>query len=474
MYIPRLRLDPPFAWMEKYPEEICVFEGESTDPEVIRELVKQGRVNNTYDMTVEPRPNGIQPLRLDEPIGLQSFSSKKWLRDAEKALEAVINHVMSGPHKDRFAGFHICFGGTCELLHWGNGGERIGDFSTKHTAAFYDWAIAKYGSHSALCEAWQTPDLTREGFSVPSASAPKFIEETELPLSAVRFSIDKDNFAHPEMHHVRGDLAERILAAHRAANPARVCFLAAEASDENSVLCRAPSSPYLPEKGKRDFFGWSPIDKKGPAPGETVVCVYDFALAEPLSALSVVCDPEWQTTYYLNGERLVQTSAERIWHYANPVYDISGIAEVGKNRLVAVCTLPTYKRAFPLPAPVLKGDFRIFSDFVLTAKSGQNGFGYWNDKGYICYGGDGTYETAFSYSGEGKLLLSLDTKDTVCVLVNGKKAGVRYAAPYEVDITEYAKKGENTLTLRVTSTLSNFIYKSSPSGLRSAKLICKN
>jgi hypothetical protein len=171
LYIPRLRLDPPFAWMEKYPEEICVFEGESTDPEVIRELVKQGRVNNTYDMTAEPRPNGIQPLRLDEPIGLQSFSSKKWLRDAEKALEAVINHVMSGPHKDRFAGFHICFGGTCELLHWGNGGERIGDFSTKHTAAFYDWAIAKYGSHSALCEAWQTPDLTREGFSVPSASA---------------------------------------------------------------------------------------------------------------------------------------------------------------------------------------------------------------------------------------------------------------------------------------------------------------
>lgn len=309
--------------------------------------------------------------------------------------------------------------------------------------------------------------------AAPSASAPKFVEKTELPLSAVRFSIDKDNFAHPEMHHVRGDLAERILAAHRAANPARVCFLAAEASDENSVLCRAPSSPYLPEKGKRDFFGWSPIDKKGPAPGETVVCVYDFTLAEPLSALSVVCDPEWQTTYYLNGERLVQTSAERIWHYANPVYDISGIAEVGKNRLVAVCTLPTYKRAFPLPAPVLKGDFRLFSDFVLTAKSGQNGFGYWNDKGYICYGGDGTYETAFSYSGEGKLLLSLDTKDTVCVLVNGKKAGVLYAAPYEVDITEYAKKGENTLTLRVTSTLSNFIYKSSPSGLRGAKLFCK-
>lgn len=170
LYIPRLRLDPPFAWMEKHPEEICVFEGESTDPQVVKELVKCGNVNNTYDMTVEPRPNGLQPLRLDEPIGLQSFSSKKWLLDAEKALEAVINHIMSGPHKDRFIGFHICFGGTCELLHWGNGGERVGDFSAKHTEDFYNWAVAKYGSHKALCEAWHMPGLTRGSFSVPGAA----------------------------------------------------------------------------------------------------------------------------------------------------------------------------------------------------------------------------------------------------------------------------------------------------------------
>lgn len=170
LYIPRLRFDPPFAWMEKHPEEICVFEGESSDPQVIKELVKHGNVNNTYDMTADPRPNGLQPLRLDEPIGLQSFSSKKWLEDAEKALEAVIKHVMSGPYKDRFAGFHICFGGTCELLHWGNGGDRIGDFSLKHTDDFYNWAIAKYGSHESLCKAWQVQSLTRDSFSVPGAA----------------------------------------------------------------------------------------------------------------------------------------------------------------------------------------------------------------------------------------------------------------------------------------------------------------
>ena len=80
------------------------------------------------------------------------------------------------------------------------------------------------------------------------------------------------------------------------------------------------------------------------------------------------------------------------------------------------------------------------------------------------------YETSFTYEGEGRLLLSLDTKDTVEVLVNGARAALKFSAPYEVDITEYAKKGENSLALRVTSTLSNFIFKSSPSGLRGAKL----
>ncbi len=169
-YIPRLRFDPPFEWMEKYPEELCVFENESTDPAHIRALVSSGNVNNTYDMTKPPQPNGVQPLRLDEPIGLQSFSSERWLKDALLALEAVLSHILSGRHASHFVGFHICFGGTCELLHWGNGGSRIGDFSEKHTEAFYRWAMEKYGSLGAIAAAWERPSLCRESFSVPPAA----------------------------------------------------------------------------------------------------------------------------------------------------------------------------------------------------------------------------------------------------------------------------------------------------------------
>ena len=176
-YIPRLRLDPPFAWMEKHPEELCVFSDGPTDPSEIQRLVAEGHVNNTYDMTAVPLPNGLQPLRLEEPIGLQSFSSKLWLNDACKALEAVLKHFAEGPYKDRFIGFHICFGGTCELLHWGNGGSKIGDFSIKHTKAFFDWALKKYGSLESLRNAWNAPDLTRESAFVPLPSQRLSTEE---------------------------------------------------------------------------------------------------------------------------------------------------------------------------------------------------------------------------------------------------------------------------------------------------------
>ncbi len=295
-------------------------------------------------------------------------------------------------------------------------------------------------------------------------------QAAELPLSFVRFSVKGDNFSHFEMRQLRGDLLECVIKAHKEENAALVCALAEDACEENSVLCRAADSPYLPKTGKRDYFGWTPIDKKSTAPKETVACIYDFTLQTPLSRLAVVCDPDWGTAYYLNGKRLKVSGTERVWHYRNLVYDIADIARVGKNRLVAVCTMPDYPRAFPLPAPVLKGDFRQFAPCHLTSEKGKDGFGYWNEKGYLTYGGDGVYETAFNYSGEGSLVLSLDTKDTVEVFVNGVSAGVRYCAPYELDITQYAKKGENALTLAVTSTLSPFIYKPTPSGLFSATL----
>lgn len=94
LYIPRLRMDPPLKWLETHPEEVCVFEGTSTDLQDIVELVRQGKVNKTFNMDDEPMATGMLPMRCDEPIGMQSFSSKVWVKDACVALEKAVEHFM--------------------------------------------------------------------------------------------------------------------------------------------------------------------------------------------------------------------------------------------------------------------------------------------------------------------------------------------------------------------------------------------
>jgi hypothetical protein len=55
------------------------------------------------------------------------------------------------------------------------------------------------------------------------------------------------------------------------------------------------------------------------------------------------------------------------------------------------------------------------------------------------------------------------------VLVNGQSAGVRLWAPYQIEVTNLLKPGENTLELRVANTLVNLLERvERPSGLAGA------
>ena len=63
--------------------------------------------------------------------------------------------------------------------------------------------------------------------------------------------------------------------------------------------------------------------------------------------------------------------------------------------------------------------------------------------------------------------------DVLEVLVNGQSAGVRLWTPYNMEITDLLKPGENTLEMRVANTLVNLLEAvERPSGLAGApKLI---
>jgi hypothetical protein len=56
--------------------------------------------------------------------------------------------------------------------------------------------------------------------------------------------------------------------------------------------------------------------------------------------------------------------------------------------------------------------------------------------------------------------------DVLEVTVNGQSAGVRLWAPYQMEITDFLKPGENMLELRVANTLVNLLERvERPSGL---------
>ena len=170
LYIPRLRLDPPVKWMIRHPEEACVFEGASPAIEDVLKQLRSGKVSHTYDINAPRGHNYSVPMLVDQEVGLQSFTSKVWVKAACETLEKVVEHMSAQPYWEHIIGFHLCFGGTCELLKWSNSGRRAVDFSTKHTLAFFDWSLEKYGSIEALREAWDQPELTRETAFVPPSA----------------------------------------------------------------------------------------------------------------------------------------------------------------------------------------------------------------------------------------------------------------------------------------------------------------
>lgn len=144
-YIPRIRLDPPIDWLEHHPEEVFLFEDSPRDLCQIAEAVRRRDISGIYDMKAEPEGRGVQPLIWNGSVGQQSFTSAVWLKDAETALRNLLRHLLSTPYGGRMIGFHIGYGWTGELMTWSLHGERLGDYSRKHAAAFLDYAVKKYG-----------------------------------------------------------------------------------------------------------------------------------------------------------------------------------------------------------------------------------------------------------------------------------------------------------------------------------------
>jgi hypothetical protein len=97
----------------------------------------------------------------------------------------------------------------------------------------------------------------------------------------------------------------------------------------------------------------------------------------------------------------------------------------------------------------------------------------WTAQGYPHFSGRAIYRKTFelpeAFVGQRVFLEPEMVDDVLEVTVNGRSAGVRLWTPYQVEITDLLKPGENTLDLRVANTLVNLLERvERPSGLAGA------
>ncbi len=105
----------------------------------------------------------------------------------------------------------------------------------------------------------------------------------------------------------------------------------------------------------------------------------------------------------------------------------------------------------------------------LIAQPGELDVGSWTDKGYPYFCGIGRYSTSvrlprsFQWA---NLVFDGRPNDMAEIVVNGQPAGIVAWEPWEIDISGFAKPGQNQIEICVASSLQNlFSFTPKPSGI---------
>ena len=198
----------------------------------------------------------------------------------------------------------------------------------------------------------------------------------------------------------------------------------------------------------------------------------------PLEKLSLIIDgfagSQW--SLYVNGEQVTSTPVRSQVDGQMKTVDITPHVRQGEN-LIALRLVVTNPTDGLLDLLKLTGDFSLApqSDGTYVIEAPRNALQAqpWTKQGYPHFSGRAIYRKRFelpeAFTGQ-RVFIEPDMEDDVLeVLVNGQSAGVRLWAPYQIEITDLLKAGENVLELRVANTLVNLLEGvDRPSGLAGA------
>ena len=149
----------------------------------------------------------------------------------------------------------------------------------------------------------------------------------------------------------------------------------------------------------------------------------------------------------------------------------------GENRIHIRFTNQSWAgepKAMTIP-PRLLGNFALVPDgdgYVISKPVGKIRSGAsWADQGYPFYSGAAVYTQQVTLDEEflsaGQIWLeATEVADMVEFIVNEERAGVRPWPPYRCEISPLLKPGQNTIALKITNSMKNFIEgDTKPSGL---------
>jgi hypothetical protein len=174
----------------------------------------------------------------------------------------------------------------------------------------------------------------------------------------------------------------------------------------------------------------------------------------------------------INGAPVDLARAPRDTRY-DPSYarlPVASLLRRGLNRFEVVSTEPKPLRF--LPRMVLWGAFSVNAEGRVTAPVERVTPGDWRTQGCPQLCGTGCYRTEVELTDPPRRLM-LDTAGYPArVIWNGADLGLRCWPPFEFDVARAARRGRNTIEVRITSTLGHLVTpkESPPVGLFGAWL----
>jgi len=224
--------------------------------------------------------------------------------------------------------------------------------------------------------------------------------------------------------------------------------------------------------------GLYPLTQGFPAPGAAWDATTRFTLDFIPDDLTLVYEDLgepvrlWLNGCELTGERLTGVG----WDDACRGVAVSRLCRRGRNRLRMQSRQPAFSSLSPslhsLEPVALYGSFALRDRVVTRPADGSGPGGDWAERGYRYFSGAMTLRARFPLPAEYldyDLWLELgEVRECASVRLNGEDAGVRVHPPFNFDITDLVRAGENLLECRVRNSAANLLGRPQPSGILSA------